>query len=403
MRESSILLNALLDKYENSKTFTGNNKVSQKIYLKPEKLFPDYCDDSNYDIFEKVNAAVNELEKEGLIYTERLKNGIVQKVILNQSKLLEAYKVCKRSSKKEIHKQLFDIWENIADKTDVNEEPLFYRLFSSYVDKQKERINQNRQIEYFDDSISDYQDLFKAIREIVNNDQEQFIRDFSVKLFVDSKRLEQLEDKIRAVLYEYGESSNRETALEEYGIVKTPTYVSVKGKAILDIGGQKLDLSKFKGDISFSTITLEQIDHIVITCNNVVTIENLTSFHTFSCTDSLVVYLGGYHNNAKRQFLKKIYENNQDKAYFHFGDIDAGGFYIYEHLVSKTGILFQLLGMDITTLSEHRNAWKELSLNDRTRIKTLIKKKSSEGYRDVLTYMLENNCKLEQEAVNIVI
>lgn len=401
MKEASELLNALLERYERSKTFMGNNKVSQNIYVKPEKLFPDYADDSKYEVFEKVNTAVSELENKELANAERLKNGIVVKLLLNLDKLQEAYNVCGRISKKDIHKQLVELWERFEDKSE--EGSTFYPLISSYVKNQIERIKQNKQIAYFDGNLTEYQELLTAICEIVHNDKEQFIRDFSIKLFGDSKKLEQLEDRLRSFLYEYGEGSNRETAMEEYGIVKTPTYVSFKGMAILYIGEQKLDLSKLQGDISISTITMEQIDHIEITGKKVVTIENLTSFHTFRNKEFFVIYLGGYHNNAKRQFLNKIYQSNSNIEYVHFGDIDAGGFYIYEHLIRKTAIPFKLMGMDVKTLSEHRDAWRELTSGDRKRIKTLTEKQCSEAYRDVLVYMLENNCKLEQEAVNVEI
>jgi hypothetical protein len=401
MKEQNILLNALLERYENSKTFTGNNKVSQNIYIKPEKIFPEYADDSKYEVFNKVNTAVSELEKLELTKAKRLKNGVVQKLILNLDKLQEAYKTCGRTSKKDIHKQLLLMWEQLAGE--LKEDAAFSQMFSSYVKDQTERISQNKQVAYFDGSFTSYQELLRAIREIVNNETEQFIRDFSVKLFGDSKKLELHEDKIRSFLYEYGDGIDREGAIEEYGIVKTPTYVSMKGEAILQLGDQRLDLSKLRGDISLSTISLEQIEHIDITGRKVVTIENLTSFHTFMSRDCFIIYLGGYHNNAKRLFLKKIYECNPDIEYFHFGDVDAGGFYIYEHLLRKTAIPFKLLGMDVKTLSDHRDAWRELTMGDRKRIKSIAEKHSSEGYREVLDFMLKNNCKLEQEAVNIEI
>mgnify|MGYP000182477475 CR=1 FL=1 len=403
MREVNKLLDALLNRYEESVSFTGNNKVSQNISIRPEKLFPAYADDSQYEVFENVNAAVCELEKMELVKVKRLKNGVVEKLILALDKLDEAYAVLGRTPKKDIHRQLKDLWEDLLDELNKEQYDPFYPMLSSYVEKQKERISKNKQIEYFEGDITEYKKLLRAIHEIVNNEKEQFVRDFSVRLFGDSKKLKQYEDKIRAFLYEYGESSEREVSLEEYGIVKTPTYVAIKGEAILYIGGQKLDLSRLNGDISLSTITMEQVEHIDITAKKVVTIENLTSFHTFNVKDFFAIYLGGYHNNAKRQFLSKVYESNPDKEYYHFGDIDAGGFYIYEHLLRKSKIPFKPLAMDLETLIKNKAAWKELSQNDRNRIKALLKKASSESYKDVLLFMLDNNCKLEQEAVVIEI
>jgi hypothetical protein len=175
----------------------------------------------------------------------------------------------------------------------------------------------------------------------------------------------------------------------------------MKGQAILTIGDQTLDLSKIQGDLTFSTISLAQIKRIELTGNRVVTIENLTSFHSFENQDCFVVYLGGYHNRVKRDFLKKVYEYNPNVFYEHFGDIDAGGFYIYEHLVKQTGIPYARLGMDVVTLQKYFESWQVLTANDRRRLLMLYEKEETTGYHEVLQFMLEHNCKLEQEVVRI--
>ena len=103
----------------------------------------------------------------------------------------------------------------------------------------------------------------------------------------------------------------------------------------------------------------------------------------------------------------KLDEQNHDIMYYHFGDIDAGGYYIYEPLVEKTGLNIQTMNMNPITLEKNKDLWKELTLNDKKRLRKLkehLHEKESrgvllKGYRDTLDYMLENNCKLEQEAV----
>lgn len=76
---------------------------------------------------------------------------------------------------------------------------------------------------------------------------------------------------------------------------------------------------------------------------------------------------------------------------------DAGGFYILEHLKRETGIEFQPYKMDLETLKEYQEYTKKLTINDRDR---LIKLKESQ-FKEVIGYMLENDCKLEQEAIII--
>ena len=149
----------------------------------------------------------------------------------------------------------------------------------------------------------------------------------SVKLFNDSKKLETIESQIRSFLYRYGEYDDKDTVLEEHNILKTPTYVMVKGKGILNFG-QTIDLSKIDGDIGLSTKTLNQLCSVDLQGAEVVTIENLTNFHKFQPNNQLVIYLGGFHNSIKRDFIKRVDYCNPGTKFFNFGDIDAGGFYI---------------------------------------------------------------------------
>ena len=67
------------------------------------------------------------------------------------------------------------------------------------------------------------------------------------------------------------------------------------------------------------------------------TIENLTSFHDVSLKRHFLYFYNGFHNHAIEAFLKCLYDFlGESVHYFHFGDIDAGGFHIYESLIKKT-------------------------------------------------------------------
>ena len=111
---------------------------------------------------------------------------------------------------------------------------------------------------------------------------------------------------------------------------------------------------------------------------------------------NLGVYLGGYHNTHRRNFIRKIYQYNPKIEYFHYGDIDAGGFYILLHLRQKTGIEFVPYNMSIDILKKYSSYTKSLTDDDRERLKNL---KNTE-FSETICYMLENNCKLEQEAMD---
>ena len=83
----------------------------------------------------------------------------------------------------------------------------------------------------------------------------------------------------------------------------------------------------------------------------------------------------------------------------HFGDIDAGGFYILEHLKTKTGIPFQPYRMNAETLKKYKKQAVPLTEHDRKRLQKL---RQNPVYSETIRYMLENNIKLEQEHINTV-
>ena len=112
--------------------------------------------------------------------------------------------------------------------------------------------------------------------------------------------------------------------------------------------------------------------------------------------NELVIYLGGFHNAIKRDFIKLIAKCNPGTVFKHFGDIDAGGFYILEHLKKKTEIDFIPCNMDVTTLEKNKEHWIKLTENDKNRLYSISEKTNC--YKKTIDFMLENICKLEQES-----
>ena len=182
----------------------------------------------------------------------------------------------------------------------------------------------------------------------------------------------------------------------------------MKGNGHLFFERQQIDLGEMDGDLALSTSSLKGLREVNVDGKRVVTVENLTSFHDYDNRDDFVIYLGGFHNQTKREFLCFLYEQNPDKEYRHFGDIDVGGFYILEHLKEKTGIPFRSLYMGKDILETYVSQTKPLTENDKKRMRQLLSKLDAmsengvltEDYRDVLHFMLEHNCKLEQEVLS---
>ena len=401
------VLHYLLDQYEQSKSFLGENKVSQSFSVNIVKLFPKYEDDAEYDLFCEVNESLKELESRGLVtLVGKKRNGVLEKAVLNKEALNECYERLRRVPKKSEHQWLEDVWKRMEAELAAKGGTLYLPLYQ-YFAAQREKLAKNQKVEYYSDEHREYEDLLLLVTAVLENKDEIFIRDFSKHLFKDSKRAEQLKSKAQSLLFQYGDFEEKDSVFEECGVVQTPTYVMMKGNGCLTLSGQTLDLSKLEGDIALSTASLKELIRVEVFGSRVVTVENLTSFHDYSLKDDFVIYLGGFHNRVKREFLTFLYEQNKEKEYRHFGDIDAGGFYILEHLKRRTGIAFRSLWMDEEVLERNRNQANELTKNDRARIEKLLLMLDAhaeeaslwEDYRGVLRMMLSEGIKLEQEGI----
>lgn len=384
------ILNFLIDSYENSKTFLGENKNQQSFKVVVSKLFPKYEDDSEYEIYKEINSTLENLKQKKFIEFKAERSGKIKSALLIQDSIQIIYDYLKRTPKVQINNQLIEIWDVFKKEQSFLYEPLL-----KYIDEQTENLLANKNIQFFVGDFTEYMDILVAVKSILENQSEIYIRELSVKLFNNSKRLEEIESSVRSLLYKYGEYDNKDTVLEEHNIIKTPSYVMVKGKCILHCG-QEINLSKIEGDIGLSTQTLKSLSFVELNGADVITIENLTNFHKYQSKDELVIYLGGFHNSVKRDFIKLVSKCNPNTKFKHFGDIDAGGFYILEHLINKTGIDFKPYNMDINVLEKYKKYWLPLTENDKSRLKIFLSKNTD--YSEVIEFMLCNNCKLEQES-----
>ena len=185
--------------------------------------------------------------------------------------------------------------------------------------------------------------------------------------------------------------------LAEYAVYENPSYVNFNGNGRLVFGnGTRIEL-KAGTPIAVRSDRLSDITVIGVDSDTVLTIENLTSYNRTQ-TDAFQLYLAGYHNHARQEFLVRMREQNPGiRSWLHFGDLDPDGFCILENLRRKTGIDFRGWQMDLSFLIKYRAYAKRLNQNDRTKAENLV----SEGmHAEILTYMLQQDVKLEQEIIS---
>ncbi|MEE0775374.1 MAG: DUF2220 family protein, partial [Merdibacter sp.] len=164
-------------------------------------------------------------------------------------------------------------------------------------------------------------------------------------------------------------------------------------------GGQRIAIGAFPGGIEFAADELTDIEAIHVDAQRFITVENKTAYYRCTGKDAVFFYLGGYANRTQRDFLKRVYLDHPQLSFCHFGDIDAGGFYIHDNLCALTGIPFMLWHMSVQELQDPRFAdcLLPLTTQDRRRLNKLAQ---HAVYHDTVTYMLERGVKLEQEIVS---
>ena len=386
------LLAALVEKYRKSKKDSGTNVITRRTRITPDKLYKAYRqNDGDLEKIEAVNQAVYRgrergfltFEQEGFSNEIRAIYLVDEKIEEIERYLEETYQYESRHAMKRRFEELTAAYENSSPAAGCECGKLKQML-------EKNRIPQNYQ---------HLQDMLKALVFIEKNENELFLREASMLIYGDSKYLEEnVLHSVCQALREYlrrpcQEDELEDEILEEYHIVRERQKICLKGNMTVRIAGRELDLGAFADGVEFFAEELKRLEWVRVHTPHFMTVENRTSWFRLNIPDAALFYLDGYCVRSQRDFLKKVCQDNPELVFWHFGDIDAGGFYIHEHLCRMTGIPFRLYRMSRRELENpnFQSCLRPLTQQDRVRLKSLEKQ---EAYRELVSYMLEKNVKL---------
>lgn len=391
-------LNMLLDVYENSVTYKGQNIKNQSFAIKPEKIFyeynGDYTDQDEVNQFNREMQSLMEFEFVILDYERGIP--VISKIKLNTNSINEIYSVLKREDitvKRNREIKMYTQYMGVHD------------IMDAFCKSQVERLNDYKDAKYTSDIAIN---ILKLLKYVLGNNSDIMERELSVAVLGDTKLFEKsYKSRICSIIEEYEEleldlsvldkKEKEKAILEEYQVFSNPSYIFFKGNVdIYYVDGNSISVTP-DNPIAILSEAIARIEMIKVNSNRIVTVENLTSYNRINDNKSTFIYLSGYHNTAKQRFLKKIAENNSGISWFHFGDIDPDGYYILKNLVEKTGIAFVPLYMDVQQLINCKQYCKPLEKNDMVKANSLLK---IHFYDEVMEFMLANNCKLEQEIIS---
>ena len=409
IKYDKMILDKLLSKYERSKVSRGANQQTQNVWFNvTEKSLPEYFDLTS-DACEVIHREVQALVMAGLaqaVWKNGIEGHILEKVKLNLSAVDEAYAYLGRRAKNVQIEKLFVYMDSCTDGDGG-------RMLCAPVEKCfayiRRRLGEGLSVKQYVDlyDLDRFADVMKGAAAVLSNESECFEREFSMAVYGDSKRFEELKSTIKAVLTDFGVEES-ERIFEAYGILEKPSTVLLKGCGTALISDAAVDLAALPQGMGFAGNDLGRIawaqDERV---RQIITIENLTAFYRFSCPGAVIVYLGGFSNRARSDLLKKLHLAYPGAELLHFGDIDLGGFRILLDLRRKSGLDIKPLHMDVSVLEKYKGMCRPLTKEDKKGLSRMIEEPDSgrvpEAHeriiKDSVLWMLEHNLKLEQEIV----
>lgn len=396
-KNQEAVLQLLLDQYEKSKTYTGDNVKKQTFSISPDKVCHNYFDNfADVMEIEEFERDIRELSEKGLIKMI-VQGNEINRITAIQEKISEYYRILGREEKRELLLREWKLYESYMGKGQV---------LDKFCGQQLAKLEKGNKADY---QVKRAEELLKLAVRILENQEEILERELSISFFGDSKTFEKSYRAAVCRILEisgnyseklYGTTDGREKELiilGEHNIHANPSYIYLRGYGEMEL--ENGTILQFVPDypIALSTQAIEGMKRFGIKGRTIMTVENLTTFHRMQSREVFYVYLSGYHNTLKQYFIKKIAADNPKLKWFHFGDLDPDGFYILEHLKSGTGIDFETFHMSVTDLHLYKEYGKRLEKNDRKKAETLIERGL---YKEELSYMLRENIKLEQEIIS---
>lgn len=403
------LIDALLEKYERSSYFKTGTAPTKRVLL---KLYENgKCEFSEYNIENSeqrigVNECVRELVKKELLRFEWMKgeeNHIISKVWLNMEKLSEAYTFAQRQPQS-------DFLSVVDGELVLCMDGVRSQWINDYLREAIEYIRQKRKLpSLVPENAKERESLLKALRYIdANAGSELLKRVFSIRCFGDSKHFEQVvEARLLRILNRYLGSDERETdeqLLNQIGIVKYPEQFELCGGLFLKFpDGERVNFSElFSGTIYEQDIKASQIG-VSKDVRRILSIENKANYFDYiyktKKKDELVIYHGGQYSPAKHIFLQAVAAASADLPWFHWGDIDYGGFSMLARLRREVNPNARPYRMDKQELIRFTHFATSFSPEYAVKLRELMTKPELSDCSECLCYMLENCIRLEQESL----
>jgi len=263
-------------------------------------------------------------------------------------------------------------------------------------------------------------DVLAALRAVGDVHEETPHRVFSVRVFNDSKRFQQIAPKL-AMLARRGNphwrTFTRDEVLRELNLVANPNHLFLFGDwALVDGVGQAISLNAFTPSVGLPSVQAAGLKVATVAAERVICVENLTSFNelTRAVHQSGVSGPGACLAPASATLASICLMGNPSPACRHllrlsghvaalcvWADLDYGGFNILAQIRAQVSAAAQPIWMDIDTFDRFAKFARPFAPGDEQRLTRLLTHPLLGDVAPVIRHLLRSGLKLEQEAISL--
>lgn len=343
MTKQEIILNRLLDKYENSKHLSDPGISTRRVMLRVEKKdFPEYIYE-DAAIRDACNEAAMSLEKQHLVQLEWVKGRpLLSAIVLRLDQIMRCYASAERVHPKVRASQVVQLIDGSLKDITVP------WIVAWKADVCRLAIEQLKTPAFCKTDDTLLQDLLCSFREYSALSGGITMRAFSSKCFSDTKYFERnVRDLFLRIARKYDADlalSCDENGLGEkeqlafLGIYARPELYELAGNCQIRTARGNICVGAAVYGLALPSTLIDSITAIDLTEIQCITfIENKTNYDEYVMSEKqpeeLVIYHGGFLSPQKRKLVTLIAHAAPENIKIQFwADIDVGGFRMFSNL-----------------------------------------------------------------------
>ena len=407
MTEQRMILNRLLDKYENSRHLSEPGASTRRVMLRVEKKeLPGYFFE-DAAIRDSYNEAALELEKQHLVQLEWVKGRpVLSAIVLRLDRIMPCYAAAERVHPRVRAKQVTDAVRAGLDGAAVP-------WIAAWRDDVCKSADEEMKVPAFckkDTAI--LRDLLCAFREYAALSGSITMRAFSSRCFSDTKYFERnVRDLFLTIARKYdtelalacdeNKLGEREQ-LAYLGIYARPELYELAGNCNIRTNQGCICIGAAPYGLAVPGTLVDFIAEIDLTAIRCITfIENKTNYDAYVLSEKrpeeLVVYHGGFLSPQKKRLVTLIAHAASETTTIRFwADIDVGGFRMFRHLQELIPSLtpMRMSGEFVDSFHEHGLARSEAYLSS---LRMDMENGKYPLFRDAIERILNYGVTIEQE------